>query len=565
MTADRLLRPRLSDLWAFLAIALPVLAALVAAMPAVDLAYQLRTGTSILDGAGIPQTDTYTFTIPGAAWPDQQWGAQLLLAGVYRVAGWTGLVMLRAGLVGAIFGLLFVVVRKRAPELPMRGAALLVLGAFVVAAPALALRPQLFAMVLFAASLLVLADRERHPGRVWLLPIFALLWANLHGSFPLAIVLPGLAWLADLRAAPASGAPAPAPATPARVAPTGRAASASAPSGSALGRHTMLAVAAASALAPVANPLGVGVWSYVVNLATNPTIGSRVSEWRPPGLTDAPGILFWLSVALVAAFIAWRARRGRSGGGSALPPWPALLTLVVFALLGAVTGRGLAWWPLAAVFVCAGFLRTPANPSRDPATATDAATRITDGDELRGRTRRGTKGSPLNAVVAGILILTGIALLPIWRPLGPAGVPSGVLSYAPQGITQRLALFENLNSHAATVWNPQVWGSWLEFAVPGELVSVDSRIELYSTALWNDVDRVSSGSPDAIAILDRYDPDFVVVERPAGAALERALAQALTERRLGQSTWACIYQDVDGSIWARSDTVLAGGAVACQA
>jgi glycerol-3-phosphate acyltransferase PlsY len=531
---DRLLRPRLSDLWAFLAIALPVLAALVATMPAVDLAYQLRAGGSFLDGAGIPHTDTYTFTIAGTVWPDQQWGAQALLAVAYRLGSWNALAILRAVLVGATFGLLLVVVRRRAPQLPMRGAALLVLGAFLVAAPALALRPQLFAMVLFAASLLVLADRDRHPGRVWLLPVFALLWANLHGSFPLAIVLPGLAWLADLREE----------STQAPGAPTGRAVSDSAPTRQWLGRHTMLAVAAMSALATLVNPLGLGVWSYVVSLATNPTIGSRVSEWRPPGLTDAPGILFWLSVVLVAAFIAWRARRNRAAGGSALPPWPALLTLVVFALLGAVTGRGLAWWPLVAVFVCAGFLGSR-----------DAATGITDGEELRGRARRRDQGSRLNALVAGMLILVGIALLPMWRPVGPAGLPIGVVSYAPQGITQRLELFNNLNSHAATVWNPQVWGSWLEFAVPGELVAVDSRIELFPTALWDDVGRVSSASPDAIPILERYHPDFVVVERPAQTALEDALAAT--------PAWACIYQDVEGSIWARSDTVLAGGALAC--
>lgn len=521
MTLGRLIRPRLSDLWAFLAIALPVLAALVAAMPAVDLAYQLRAGGSFLDGAGIPHTDTYTFTIAGTVWPDQQWGAQALLAAMFRLGGWTGLAILRAVLVGATFGLLRVAVRKRAPQLPMRGAALLVLAAFVVAAPALALRPQLFAMVLFAGSLVVLADRDRHPARVWLLPVIALAWANLHGSFPLAIVLPGIAWLADLRGVGALPWPA-----------------------ARLGRHTMLAVAVVSALGTLVNPLGLGVWSYVVNLATNPTIGSRVSEWRPPGLTDAPGILFWLSVVAVAAFVAWRARRGRAAGGSALPPWPALLTLVLFALLGAATGRGLAWWPLVAVFVCAELLGSR-----------DAATGITDHDESRPRPARRRQGSPLNALVAGILILAAIALLPMWRPVGPAGVPSGAVSYAPQGITQRLALFSNLSSHAATVWNPQVWGSWLEFAVPGELVAVDSRIELFPTALWDDVDRVSSGSPDAVPILDRYHPDLVVVERPSQAALEAALTAA--------PAWACIYQDVDGSIWARSDTVLARGTRAC--
>ena len=36
----------------------------------------------------------------GPPWIDQQWGAQVILAAVYRLAGWTGLVLLRARLVG---------------------------------------------------------------------------------------------------------------------------------------------------------------------------------------------------------------------------------------------------------------------------------------------------------------------------------------------------------------------------------------------------------------------------------------------------------------------------------
>jgi hypothetical protein len=220
------------------------------------------------------------------------------------------------------------------------------------------------------------------------------------------------------------------------------------------------------------------------------------------------------------------------------------------------------------VFVCAGLpgsraaprpeAQSSATPNPLPPAASaspDAATGITGRKESRGRARRGDQGSRLNALVAGILILAGGALLPMWRPLGLAGIPTGVLSYAPQGITQRLVLFNNLNSHAARVWNPQVWGSWLEFAVPGELVAVDSRIELFPTPIWDDVDSVSRGSPDAIAILDRYHPDFVIVERPAQSALEDALRAT--------PAWACIYHDIDGSIWARSDTVLARGAAAC--
>ena len=89
MTAPAITRartrwPSLGELWTFLGVALPALAALLVPMPAVDLAYQLRAGASILAGEGIPTVDTWTFTVAGTPWLDQQWGAQVLLAGVFQ-------------------------------------------------------------------------------------------------------------------------------------------------------------------------------------------------------------------------------------------------------------------------------------------------------------------------------------------------------------------------------------------------------------------------------------------------------------------------------------------------
>jgi hypothetical protein len=485
--ADRLLRPTLPALWTFLAIALPTLGALIAPMPAVDLAYHLRAGGDILDGAGRPAIDTWTFTIAGTPWTDQQWHAQVLLAAVYRLGGWGGLAILRAVLVAAVFGLLFLAARRGAARLSARTAALLVLVAFLVAAPTLALRPQLLAMVLFAATLLVLADRAAQPRRVWLIPLFVAVWANVHGSFPLAIVLCALAWLAELEDRPR--------------------------------RHTMLGVAIASVAATLLNPFGPGVWGYLVNLATNATIASRVSEWRPPGFTDLPGLLFWVSVWAVVAFVALRARRRRAVRLPALQPWPALLTLAAFAALGAITGRGLAWWPLVAVFVISGLAAEPELPPRDPVAR---------------------RGSPLNAVVAGVLVLAGVAVLPWWRPPGPAGVPEGLLTYAPQGIAVHLGDVRP----GTNVWNPQRWGSWLELADLEFRYAVDSRIELFPASVWSDIDRVEAGTGAWAEVLDRSRVNVVVTDARADVALERALDTS--------GAWVRSYEDLDGSIWTRA-------------
>src|SRR4029078_4210265 len=106
-------------LWPLLAILLPALAALIANLSSVDLAYHLRAGGDILNRAGIPRADALTFTALGQPWLDQQWGAQVILATVYRLAGWTGLVLLRAVLGGllAARGLPFCRLRGAEPPL----------------------------------------------------------------------------------------------------------------------------------------------------------------------------------------------------------------------------------------------------------------------------------------------------------------------------------------------------------------------------------------------------------------------------------------------------------------
>ena len=141
--------------------------------------------------------DTWTLTAPGAPWVDQQWGAQVILAAAYRLGGWTGLVLLRALLVGDHLRLR---VRHRPPARAERAdrRALLTLAAFVVSAVALALRPQLIGMALFAVVLLLVADRRAHPRRLWLVPVIVAVWANIHGSFFLGPVVLGLAWLEDV-------------------------------------------------------------------------------------------------------------------------------------------------------------------------------------------------------------------------------------------------------------------------------------------------------------------------------------------------------------------------------
>jgi hypothetical protein len=440
-------------LWAFLAIGLPVLGALIANLPSTDLAYHLRAGAAMLDGAGIPAADTWTFTAYGAPWTDQQWGAQVIFALAYRLGSWTGRVLLRAVLTGLIFGCLFLIGRRRG--LIARDAALLTLAAFLVSAVALGLRPQLIGMALFAVVLALVTDRRAHPGRLWAIPLIVLVWANIHGSFFLGPVVLGLAWLEDLD----DRAPR---------------------------RHLALVVALVSTAAACVTPFGPAVWSYALGLSTNRFVTERITEWQPTSLHDLPGILFFGSAMAVVVLIA---RRGTQTA------WPTLAWLAVFFVIGAYAIRGVAWWPLGAVAAIAGVLVTSRIP--DPAHPEPLGTPLM---------RR------LNVVVVAVLVLAGVALLPARRPLEPGlETPAGVVGTAPPGITGALRAMARPGER---VFNPQPWGSWFEFDLPDLPVAIDSRIELFPASAWDAYEGVVDGVEGWQAQLDAWDVTWVVVGAP---------------------------------------------------
>ena len=233
----------------------------------------------------------------------------------------------------------------------------------------------------------------------------------------------------------------------------------------------------------------------------------RVTEWQPTTIRDGTGLLFFASVASVVVLIA---RSGRA------VPWPTLAWLGVFVAIGLYAQRGIAWWALAAVVPITGLFAISAS-ALEPTTS-----------PLMKR---------LNVVVAGALILAGIALLPLWRPMEPAtGAPVAVLTDAPPGVT---AALRDLTVPGERVFNPQAWGSWFEFAVPEVKVALDSRIEFFPVDVWDAYEAVVSGREGWESRLSSWGVDVVVVDDPDGPFAAR----------LGAAGWVPAYVDEDGSIF----------------
>lgn len=341
--------------WVFIAVILPAVVAFVSKTSSIDLAYHIRTGLEIVSTHVIPRVDAYSFAAAGHPWFDQQWLAQIIFAGAWKLGGWPSIMALRGVMVSLGLGTLYLACRWMGAR--ARTAVLLSVGGFLLALPNLGDRPQIFAVPLFTATLWLLASRSSHPARLALIPVLTLVWTNVHGSFPLAIVLVGVALAADLlrrdlRSAGWVGL-------------------------------TLIAVALATAV----TPFGPKVWTYVWDLLQNPQIRKGVSEWEPPRLDSISGISFWATL-VATILLAWVRR--------AHVRITDLLLVVGFAYLAAEAGRNELWWGLALPVILAGWL---------PAQA---------GTPVRTASGR-REGLPIRIVLAA----AAIALLPWWRGSGP--------------------------------------------------------------------------------------------------------------------------------------------------
>jgi hypothetical protein len=450
-----------------------VIVGLLTKMSSTDLTYHLRAGAEILHGS-IPRFDTYTFSVPGVPWTDQQWGAQAVMAALYRMGGWPTLFAAQSLLMGATFG--FVYLAARQVGAGRRTAALLTLTGFLASVAGLAMRPQLVALPLFGMLLWIVAGRDRHPSRLWLAPVLTAVCSNVHGSFPLFIGVLALAWLDDRR----------------RRSPAAS--------------RTLL-IAVISLAATLLNPFGPKVWTYVVDLSTNPVIRNTISEWEPTTLDSLPG---WLTVGSALAVAAVLIVRRQP------VPWTTLLTLGGFFLLALTAQRAIIWWGLVAPIALASVLAdAPPVSSPSPATA-------------------GSKGTA--RLMIGALLTVIVILAPWFR----GSSYTTFLIQAPPGLTDAVLTLPA----GSRLMTHQPWGSWFEFAVPDDPVFVDSRIEIVPKTIWQDYGEVGFAGAGWKEVLDRWQVDAIVA--PSSWELLPYLRADTTEWREITS------DDPDGAVFVRT-------------
>ncbi len=465
-----------------------------------DVWWHLKNGEYFLQHRSLPDQDPFVFTAGKDRWIIRAWISEVIFYLVFRVGGPAGLTLFKAAIFTLAIGMLWHL--GAALGCPAPVAALILLLAALVARPRLLERPEIVSFLLLATALSVLLRGVRTRAAYLLVPL-QVLWANMHSSFLMAIMLPW-PFVADevlrrLRNAGSQAVGEQGPRAP----------------------HTLLAAAAvfpASALTPE----GLRLMLYPLHLARMPTLG-LIGEVQPlvPALRLCSGCLgegiafLVLGLGTLAVCVLQvKEGRGVGPGGWALVVAATVAPFFVYRLL-----------PYAGFILAAMAMR---------GTGVLYATR-----SGRGTPDARPGGRP--ALVAGVAVL--LLAFPLFTVLRDSRSPFGV-GVAPGRFPEGAARFILSAKARGPLFNSLGFGSYL-------LWSLFPRHQVFiHPAFWDSVsdDRLiarffqSQGDPAVFdALVREYRIELLVLSN--GFALWPFVA--------ADSRWALVYWDQVASVYAR--------------
>jgi hypothetical protein len=272
-------------------------------------------GGDVIVHHGLPSHDTLTVWGHGRRWVDQQWLAQLVYYGLYALGGLRLALLVNAAIVAGSFVMALRLARAR-------NVYVAIVAAVALGVSSAALRPQTLVLPLFVALIWLLVEDARSPSRrvFWAIPLLVL-WANLHGSVTLGVLLVLLAAAVDawLRRRPT-------------------------------GRMSLLAALAVASL--FASPYAPHLPGYYRTVLFNAEFAKYLPDWMPTALGPKTAAFYLLAFAAVFAMA--RAPRALTAFEKG--------AIVVLLVLAVEATRGVTWFVLFTLVVlpgAVGELRSP--------------------------------------------------------------------------------------------------------------------------------------------------------------------------------------------------------------
>jgi hypothetical protein len=490
-------RITLDHVWLAAALILLALRPLLTPIRPHDFWWHMATGRLIVQNGAIPAVDQFSYTQAGQPFYNQGWLSQVLMYGLYQAGGLPLLLIVQALVIVLAYGLLLRVVVLRTGRLRL-GVGLVLLSMAVVFDNWL-IRPQSYALPLFAAFLLILTEfRMGRANRLWLLPLLMTLWVNIHGTFVLGLVLIGLTFVGELLQGRMTNDERRTVHAPFR------------PSSFVL--RPLVLWGALTGLAVLLNPRGFGVIGYVRGLLGSSAVTTLVTEWAPPTPRDLGGALFFIFV--LVCIVALAAARKR-------PPLADMLLFVPFLWLAFGGTRHIIWFDMVAL----------------PLLAVQLSTLLPDPSP-----RRSGGASVLNGLLIGMLLLMLVAGLPWFKPaLFPPSLGALLSSDTPVAAVEALKHEPARPQH---LFHTEGYGSYLIWAAPEQPVFIDTRIELYPYQQWTDYIELGQGH-NVAALLQKYHIDGLLLSKEKQAPLIKAVRS--------DPAWSLHYEDDEAVYFVKAD------------
>ncbi len=420
-----------------------------------DTYLHIAAGRWMLAHGALPVHDPFSYTFAGARWVPHEWLAEIVLAAVYRGAGWNGLVLLTSACFAASLALLTRFLLRWAE--PFSALIAVALAAAMVE-PHLLARPHMLAMpllVLWSGALFAARDAGSAPP-FRLLPAMTL-WANLHDSFMFGLLL---AFYLGVEAV-------------------------------LVGRWRREArrwglFAALTLLAALATPNGIAGLVQPFRLMAMPALQSSFIEWRSPNFQDFQPLEIML-LGLIALGLTTGVR---------IPPMRVLI-LVGLCHMALAHTRHADLLGLVGPLAVAGSL----GPQLTARIHAWPASGIS-----RAAARLAKPAAPL-AVALGLAVALTLCLPLLLRPIVRTEdrvTPASALAAA-----ARMGL-------AGHVFNSEGFGGYLVFR--GVPTFIDGRIELYGNAfLARYLEAVNGNARVLNGLLDRWNISWALLAPHRGA------------------------------------------------
>jgi hypothetical protein len=237
--------------------------------------WHARLGREIVRTGDVPRWDTLTYTRDRAAWVDQSWGFDLVLAEVVDHWGWSAAVAATAiGLAALYASVARGLVREGSS--PMI-AAFVAIPVAMIGSIHFLVRPHLLTFAF--AWWTMRACRAQHERKGWavaIVPVLMIVWANVHGGFlagPLIVL----------------------------TAAFGHAISGPWDRDRKINLAKYGAAFALSLLTPLVNPYGIGLYRHVVDLLHSSGVASLTIEFQPIQFGQGQArVVEWVLLALIA-------------------------------------------------------------------------------------------------------------------------------------------------------------------------------------------------------------------------------------------------------------------------